>query len=442
MYKSSSAPDAKPRSKFGAAALVVEWWPIEKVRPYSKNARKLSARAVGVVQASLKEFGWRQPIVVDVKGVIVVGHTRLLAAQANGEKQVPVHVARDLTAAQAKAYRLMDNRSNQETSWDFGLLHLELTDLRNLNLDLALTGFNPTELAATGSARTTGLTDCDAVPPTPRNPITRTGDLWLLGKHRVLCGDSTETAAIERLMAGAKADMLFMDPPYGVNLASTQSIPSRRRTDGAVIANDALDVAELTTFLRAAFAGALVATRAGAVWYVTAPHGPIGLAFSVTLAEIGVWRSSLVWVKDSLVMGRADFHYRHEVIYYGWSPGAAHHAVPTRDQDTVWEIPRPKRSPEHPTVKPIALIERALANSSNPADLVVDLFLGSGSSLIASEKTGRVCYGMEIAPRYVDVILQRWEAFTGRVALLDGGGTFAEVRDQRKATEELMPRAA
>jgi DNA modification methylase len=412
------------------------------VRPYPKNARKLSARAVSVVQASLKGFGWRQPIVVDGKGVILVGHTRLLAAQANGEKQVPVHVARDLTAAQAKAYRLMDNRSNQETSWDLGLLHLELTDLRNLNFDLSLTGFNPTELAATGAGGTVGLTDDDDVPPAPRNPISRPGDLWLLEKHRVLCGDCRDAAAIERLMAGAKADMLFMDPPYGVNLTRTQGIPSRRRDDGAVIANDSLDLAALTNFLRLAFAGALFATRAGAVWYVTAPHGPIGLAFSSTLEEIGVWRSSLVWVKDSLVMGRADFHYRHEVIYYGWSPGAAHHAVPTRDQDTVWEIPRPKRSKEHPTMKPVELIERALMNSSNPADVVGDLFLGSGTTAIACEKTGRICFGMEIAPNYVDVIVQRWEAFTGRVAMLDGGGTFTEVREERESTQQLMPRAA
>jgi hypothetical protein len=273
MHKSSPARDPKPRSNFETDALVVKWLPIEKVKPYPNNARKLSSRAVSVVQTSLKQFGWRQPIVVDRKGVIVVGHTRLLAAQANGEKHVPVHVARDLTAAQAKAYRLTDNRSNQETSWDFGLLNLELTDLRNLDFDLSLTGFNPTELANTRAA-IAGLTDEDAVLSAPPNPVSRWGDLWLLGKHRVLCGDSAEAVAIERLMAGAKADMLFMDPPYGVNLTSTQSIASRRRSDGAVIANDSLDVAALTTFLRAAFASALLVTRAGAVWYVTAPHGP------------------------------------------------------------------------------------------------------------------------------------------------------------------------
>ncbi len=423
-------------------ALVVEWWPIEKVRPYPKNARQLSDRAVAMVQASLKEFGWRQPIVVDRKGVIVVGHTRLLAAQANREKQVPVHVAGDLTAEQAKAYRLMDNRSNQETSWDFGLLGLELTDLRNLAFDLKLTGFNPSELAATWATGTIGLTDEDAAPPVRANPISRPGDLWLLGKHRILCGDAREADAVERLMEGAKADMLFMDPPYSVNLASTQSIPSRRRGDGAVIANDALDLPALTVFLRLAFANALLATRAGAVWYVTAPHGPIGLAFSVTLEEIGVWRSSLVWVKDSFVMGRADFHYRHEVAYFGWTPGAAHHAVPTRDQDTVWEIPRPKRSAEHPTMKPVALVERALLNSSDPGQLVGDFFLGSGTTLIGCEKTGRLCYGMELAPQYVDVIVQRWEAFTGRAATLSGGGTFAEVRDERGHPQGIEPRAA
>lgn len=227
------------------------------------------------------------------------------------------------------------------------------------------------------------------------------------------------------------ADMVFSDPPYGVDLTNTQNIASRHRSDGAVITNDALDLPALTAFLRAAFTNGVSVTRAGAVWYVTAPHGPVGVAFSQVLMEIGVWRQSLVWVKDSPVMGRMDYHYRHEPIYFGWTPGASHTRVPTRDQNTVWEIPRPKSSPEHPTMKPVALVERALMNSSKAGDLCLDMFSGSASTLIACEKTSRVARLLELEARYVDVGIKRWQDFTGGVATLEDGRTFTEVAQTR-----------
>jgi site-specific DNA-methyltransferase (adenine-specific) len=189
-----------------------------------------------------------------------------------------------------------------------------------------------------------------------------------------------------------------------------------------MIANDDLSIPALTELLRLAFANLLVGTRKGACWYVTAPHGPMGLAFSIALAEIEVWRHSLVWVKDSLVMSRMDYHYRHEPIYYGWTPGGPHNAVPTRDQDTVWQCPRPKRSVEHPTMKPVELVERAIRNSTNSRDVILDTFAGSGTTLIASEKTGRLARVLEIDPRYCDVIVRRWQGWTGKPARHEESG--------------------
>jgi site-specific DNA-methyltransferase (adenine-specific) len=234
----------------------------------------------------------------------------------------------------------------------------------------------------------------------------------------LLCGDATLVGDLEKLLAGGLADMVFTDPPYGVAVASrvgTRGVSSAeaRSLGTAKIANDEMSIPVLTDFLRLAFGNMLTSCRKGACWYVAAPHGPMGLAFSVALQEIDVWRHSLVWVKDSLVMGRMDYHYRHEPIYYGWTPGASHHSVPTRDQDTVWECPRPKRSPEHPTMKPVELVERALRNSSNPKDTILDPFGGSGTTMVACEKTGRRARVIELLPKYCDVIVRRWQDYTG-----------------------------
>jgi site-specific DNA-methyltransferase (adenine-specific) len=242
--------------------------------------------------------------------------------------------------------------------------------------------------------------------------------MYVLGEHRLVCGDATNPGDLDALLDGSLADLVWTDPPYGVAVASRVGTLARSsaeaRTEGSRgIQNDEADIEALTTLLRTSLGFALHRTRPGAAWYVTAPHGPIGLAFSIVLAELGVWRHSLVWVKDSLVLSRMDYHYRHEPIYYGWSPGGAHHAVRSRDQDSVWEISRPKRSLEHPTMKPVELVQRALENSSARGDIVLDPFAGSGTTLIASEITGRRCFAMEIEPTFVQVAIERWEAFTG-----------------------------
>ena len=241
-------------------------------------------------------------------------------------------------------------------------------------------------------------------------------------RHRLLCGDSRKADGMARLMDGRLADMVWTDPPYGVAIASRIGTnrgmsSSQARAEGHPgIANDDLSVPELVAFLRGAFDLALVACKPGAVWYVAAPHGPMGVAFSMVLHDLDIWHSSLVWVKDSMVISRLDYHYRHEVLYYGWKPGGAHHAVPDRCQTSVFEFPRPKRSEEHPTMKPVDLIRRHVENSSDPGQSILDQFAGSGSTLIACEQTGRRAYLLEIDPLYVDTIVARYEKFTGKKA--------------------------
>ena len=246
----------------------------------------------------------------------------------------------------------------------------------------------------------------EEIPELPDDPITKLGDLWLLGPHKVLCGDATIVTDYEKLMGQEQADLIWTDPPYGVAYVG-------KTKDALTIQNDRLDIKSLEEFLRGAFTTMFTFTRPGACWYVLAPSVNLFQAFSIPLTELEVWRHTLVWVKDTLVMGRADYHYRHESIFYGWTPGAAHQEPPNRKQDTVWEIPRPKASKEHPTMKPIELIERSVQNSSLAGQIVLDPFAGSGSTLIACEQTKRVARVIELDPRYVDVVLKRWVNLTG-----------------------------
>jgi len=254
----------------------------------------------------------------------------------------------------------------------------------------------------------------------------------LQSRHRLLCGDARKADDVARLTEGRVADMVWCDPPYGVGIASRVgmgagvSSSQARSEGGAGIANDDLDVPQLVAFLRGAFELGLEACRPGAVWYVAAPHGPMGVAFSMVLHELGIWHSSLVWVKDSMVISRLDYHYRHEVLYYGWKPGGAHHPVPDRCQTSVFEFPRPKRSEQHPTMKPVELIRKHIENSSEPGQTVLDQFAGSGSTLIAAEQTGRDALLMEIDGRFCDVVVSRWQDFTGREATRIAAGELVE----------------
>lgn len=404
--------------------LSVEQWPIDKLIPYARNARTHTEEQIAQVAASIVEFGWTNPILAGRDRVIFAGHARLAAARKLGMTEVPVIILDHLTEAQRRALVLADNRLAMSAGWDEEMLRVELEALKQDEFDLGVVGFTDEEIQAILAGPDEpkyGLTDPDAVPEAQKRVVTVAGDLWVLGEHRLLCGDATLLTDVEKVMAGAMADLVFTDPPYGVAVASrvgTRGLSSAeaRSCGTAKIANDELSVEALTEFLRVVFGNIVAATRKGACWYVTAPHGPMGLAFSVALSEIDVWRHSLVWIKDSLVMSRMDYHYRHEPIYYGWTPGAPHNAVPTRDQDTVWECARPKRSIEHPTMKPVELVERALRNSSRPGDMVLDAFGGSGTTIIACEKAGRHARLIELLPNYCDVAIRRWQEFTGGVA--------------------------
>jgi len=402
--------------------------------------------AVAAVAASIREFGFRQPIVVDEEMTVLVGHTRLKAAQSLGLAKVPVHIAKGLTESQRKAYRIADNQLNDLAVWDDEMLALELVDLQNASYDLTLTGLNEDELEKllNPSSILPG-TDLDDAPATPKMAITKPGDLIALGRHRLLCGDSTDTLAWETLLDRRQVGMVWTDPPYGVSYQANETKESlkahKRRTDGLVVENDTMNLDQLQDLLRASLSLAWASCKPGAAWYVAAPQGPLFLVFAQVLTELKVWRQTLVWVKPSLILGRSDYHYRHEPIFEGqtevidetdplaeevlentpivsgWHSGASHIWNGGRKQDSVLEFPKPLASKLHPTMKPVALVQKCIENSSNASALVVDPFGGSGTTMIAAEACGRASALIELSPAYCDVIVTRWETATGQKAV-------------------------
>jgi DNA modification methylase len=389
----------------------IELWPIERLKPYPGNPRNNDA-AVNAVVASLREFGFRQPIVVDKDDVIVVGHTRYRAAQKLGLKMVPVHLATDLSDAQVRAYRLADNATNELANWNLEMLPIELSALQEVGYDLNLLGFDPAALARyMGDQATDGLTDPNEVPPVPEKAITQPGDLWLLGEHRLLCGDSTNPSHIAKLMHGESATMMFTDPPWNVAIG-LDSNPRHRQRRG--LKNDSLPPEQFQKFLDG-FISAVGDHVTGDIYCVLgASEWP---RLDATLrAHDYHWSATIIWVKDVFVLGRSQYHRRYEPLWYGWKNKGKSSFNGKRDLDDVWEIPRPKRSEEHPTMKPVELPLRAIQNSSLSNQIVLDPFGGAGSTLIAAEQTGRRAYLMEIDPLYCDVIVQRWESFSGKKA--------------------------
>jgi DNA modification methylase len=416
--------------------MIVTPWPIEKIIPYARNARNIPQAAVDKVASSIQEFGWRQPIVVDKAGVIIVGHVRRMAADKLGLPEAPVHVAENLTPAQVRAYRLLDNRSHEEATWDQTLLGLELIDLRNMGIDLDLTGFGMDEIDEL-LARTEGpdgLTDPAAVPEVPENPVTRTGDLWILGKHRLLCGDATLRDSFERILTEGHADMVFTDPPYNVNYK--QPSPSG---GGAArkVTNDNLG-AGFEQFLADACRNMLAFSR-GAL-YICMSALQLDTLKRVFVEAGGHWSTFIIWAKNTFTLGHSDYQRQFEPILYGWREGATRHWCGARDQGDVWQVNKPAANDLHPTQKPVELIERAILNSSKGGAIVLDPFAGSGSVLIACEKTGRRAAMIELEPGYVDTAVMRWQEFTGREALLEGDGrTYREIAEERGAPDARMP---
>ncbi len=407
--------------------------PIDSIHPYARNARQIPAAAVDKVAASIQEFGWRQPIVVDLEGVIICGHTRLLAARKLGLIEVPVHVAENLTPTQVRAYRLLDNRSHEETSWDDDLLGLELLDLKGMGIDMDLTGFDMGEIDDLLSRDTNGgLTDINAVPEVPETPISRSGDLWVLGSHRVLCGNATSQADVNRVLEGGDADMVFCDPPYSVSYTGKTA---RKLT----IKNDDLGPG-FYDFLHDAFLNVLPVTK-GAL-YVCMSSSELHTLFTAFTDAGGHWSTFIIWAKNHFTLGRSDYQRQYEPILYGWAEGTPHFWCGARDQGDVWMVDKPAANDLHPTMKPVELVQRAVRNSSNRHAVVFDPFGGSGSTLIACETTGRQARLIELDPRYVDVIVNRWQDYTGHKAILEADGReFEQVAIKRRCGDAFADQA-
>ena len=423
---------------------------VNEIKPYEANPR-INDDAVDAVAASLKEFGFRQPIVVDSDGVIIVGHTRWKAAKKLGLAKVPVHVAKDLTAEQIKAYRIADNKTGELAEWDFDLLPTELKDLQQADYDLNLLGFDDDELAHLLDGDVTeGLTDPDDVPEPPDDPITQSGDLWIFGDHRLLCGDSGSEADLDRLLDGVVIDLVACDPPYNVRVeprsstaiaAGLSSHPDlskkmhhqsfdvargatdpkkarkKMRAKDRPLENDFVSAEAFDEMLLAWFGNASRVLKPGGSFYIWGGYANLG-NYPAPLKAAGLYFSQgLVWDKQHPVLTRKDFMGAFEICFYGWKEGAGHKYYGPNNATDLWHVK--KVNPQamvHLTEKPVELAVRSIQYSSLPGENVLDLFGGSGSTLIGCEQTGRKAFLMEMDQAYCDVIVQRWEQFTGRKA--------------------------
>ena len=432
--------------------MMIEMRPTESVKPYERNPRK-NEHAVDAVAKSLREFGFRQPIVVDADGVIVVGHTRWKAAQQLGLASVPVHVAKDLSPEKAKAYRLADNRSGEIAEWDFEMLPIEIGELRDLGVDLDLLGWSASDLAEIEAPDgNPGLTDPDDVPAPPDEATTKPGDVWTLGNHRLMCGDSGSPQDLDRLLAGSKINLVNTDPPYNVKVEprsnnaivaglSSFALPDKAdqhdqqsadlnrypeksrathkklRAKDRPLMNDFVTDEAFDAMLAAWFGNIARVLVPGGCFYVWGGYANCGNYPPVLKASQLYFAQAIIWDKQHPVLTRKDFMGAHEWCFYGWREGAGHHFYGPKNVPDLWHVKKVNpQSMVHLTEKPVELAARAISYSSRPGENVLDLFGGSGSTLIACEQQGRRAFLMELDPLYCDVIVQRWEKFTGRKA--------------------------
>ena len=399
----------------------IEHWPIDKLLPYVRNARQHSDEQIAQIAASIAEFGFVNPILTGADGVLVAGHGRLAAARKLGLATVPVVVLDHLTPTQRRALVLADNRLAELATWDDALLRIELEALQDDGFDLDLTGFDAdalAELLADEEPQIEGRTEDDAIPEMPEEPVSRSGDVWRLGPHRLVCGDATTAEAYARLFPdGERADMVFTDPPYNVNYAN--SAKDKLRGKHRPILNDALGEG-FYDFLYDALALIMAHTR-GAI-YVAMSSSELDTLQAAFRAAGGHWSTFIIWAKNTFTLGRSDYQRQYEPILYGWPEGATRHWCGDRDQGDVWQIKKPQKNDLHPTMKPVDLVERAIRNSSRPGDVVLDPFGGSGTTLIAAEKAGRVARLIELDPKYADVIVRRWQDWTGQQATREADG--------------------
>lgn len=404
--------------------------------PYARNSRTHSPQQVDKIAASIREFGFLNPIIVDGQNGIIAGHGRVLAAQKLGLASLPVIEAAHLTEAQKRAYVIADNRLALDAGWDNDLLKIELQDLEAEGFDLSLTGFNTDEIGNLLAEPTEGLTDEDAMPEVPAVPVTVEGDVWLLGRHRLMCGDSTSADAVAKLMAGQKPNTMVTDPPYGVKLDQSwrdKALGSKAMGKGNahLVEND--DKADWTEVW------ALFDGNVAYVWHASSFTDVV----MQSLRNVGLEPSQqIIWNKSVMVMGRSDYHFKHEPCWYAIRKGQTHNWKGDRKQTTIWDAAPPnhimggskEEKTSHPTQKPAILYEKAYLNHTNPGEYVYEPFGGSGTSIVVCEKIGRQSLTMELDPKYCDVIIKRWQDFTGQEATLEATGeTFNALAAKRSA---------
>lgn len=391
--------------------LTIETRSVEALIPYAANSRTHSDAQVAQIAASIKEFGWTNPILIDGENGIIAGHGRLLAARKLGLEEVPCVMLDHLSKAQQRALVIADNQLAMNAGWDMAMLAAEIEDLKLGDFDIDLLGFDDKFLdELLDSGPTEGLTDEDAVPEVPETPKTVLGDVWVLGNHRLMCGDSTSIDALQKLTESRLVDMWLTDPPYNVAYEG-------KTKDALTIQNDSMTDDSFRQFLRDAYVAADAVMKPGAVFYIWHADSE-GYNFRGAAYDAG-WkvRQCLIWKKSTMVMGRQDYHWKHEPCLYGWKEGAAHLWATDRKQTTILEFDKPSRNGEHPTMKPVELFEYQMLNNTKGADIVLDSFGGSGTTVIAAEKHGRHARLIELDPRYCDVIIKRWQDFTGQEAV-------------------------
>lgn len=448
-------PAVEAQRAEGWPACNTEMRAVADLVPYARNSRTHSSAQIDQVAASIRQWGWTMPVLVRAEdATIIAGHARVLAAERLGFSEVPIVLAVGWTDEQVRAYVIADNKLALNAGWDEEILAQELSDLQELGFELDVIGFSDEELALLDPNASGGATDPDEVPEPGPSPVSRLGDVWILGRHRVTCGDSTSLEDIERVMGGVMADAMWSDPPYNVNYEGS----------AGKIENDHMEADQFAAFLLDAFVAAFAVMKPGAAAYI-AHADTEGLAFRASFKSAGFKLSGcLIWRKNSLVLGRSDYQWQHEPILYGWKPGAAHRwfggrkSTTIRELDsgsvfginsdgtvtvrvgdqalivsgtdlqveavepTVIECEKPKASAEHPTMKPVALIEKMLRNSTRRGDIVLDMFGGSGSTLICCEMMERHARLVELDPKFVDVIVKRWQDFTEQAATLEADG--------------------
>lgn len=406
--------------------------PTTRLVPYAHNARTHSDDQVAQIAASIAEFGFTNPILIGEDTVIIAGHGRLMAAQRLGLTEVPVIMLAHLTEVQRRALVIADNRIAENAGWDEELLRAELSALQELSFDLDLVGFSDEDLAGLlGEIETPALTGAiegeDDVPEPPADPVSRPGDLWILGHHRLLCGDSTVATDVERALAGVTPLLMVTDPPYGVEYDPNwrnQALGQTTARTGKVLNDDRADWREAW----ALFPGDVAYVWHGALHATTVANSLIACGFNV--------RSQIIWAKDRLILSRGDYHWQHEPCWYAVRAKGKGHWAGDRKQTTLWQIANRDQDADtvHGTQKPVECMRRPILNNSSPGQAIYEPFMGSGTTLIAAETTGRICLGMELNPAYVDVAIERWQSFTGQEAVLaETGESFAALKAKRLA---------